>query len=215
MQKQTNKARNEGRYVNLGGGNAMKSRGADPSNLAGKGGRGTGLNLAKKTKQVDIKAAAAKRKATDTMTAAEKRSKANRANSQGGPTAAQAKGSAKNFNVGVSKGGVSFKEAFKHFKSKGQSSFTWNGKKYTTDVAKAKPKAKVSTPTPADFTMTGKKTAPKKAAPKKAPSTKSRDKNGLGVKSKIPAGAKPFRGGYNNKTHKLQTINGKTYVVKR
>lgn len=186
MQKQTNKARNEGRYVNLGGGNAMKPRGADPSNLAGKGGRGTGLNLAKKTKQVDTKAAASKRKATDTMTAAEKRSKANRANSQGGRTAAQAKGSAKNFNVGVSKGGVSFKEAFAHFRKKGAKTFTWNGKKYTTEVAKAKPKAKISTPTPADFTATGKKSTAKKPAAKSSTSSKTkardltlRDKGGI------------------------------------
>ena len=35
------------------------------------------------------------------------------------------------------------------------------------------------------------------------------------AKSGIPAGAKPFTGSYNNKTHKLQNINGKTYVVKR
>ena len=29
----------------------------------------------------------------------------------------------------------------------------------------------------------------------------------------LPAGAKPFKGGYDNKTHKLQNIRGKTYVV--
>ena len=43
---------------------------------------------------------------------------------------------AKKYNVGVSKGGVSFKEAFAHFRKKGQKTFTWNGKKYTTEVAK-------------------------------------------------------------------------------
>jgi len=42
------------------------------------------------------------------------------------------------FNVGVSKGGVPFKEAFKHFKNKGQKEFTWNGKKYSTATAKPK-----------------------------------------------------------------------------
>ena len=42
----------------------------------------------------------------------------------------------KNFNVGVSKGGVSFKEAFRHFRNKGAKTFTWNGKKYTTELAK-------------------------------------------------------------------------------
>jgi len=40
----------------------------------------------------------------------------------------------KNYNVGVSKGGVSFKEAFRHFRNKGQKTFTWNGKKYTTKL---------------------------------------------------------------------------------
>ena len=40
------------------------------------------------------------------------------------------------FNVGVSKGGVSFKEAFRHFRNKGDKTFTWNGKKYTTELKK-------------------------------------------------------------------------------
>ena len=38
----------------------------------------------------------------------------------------------KNYNVGKSKGGVSFGEAFKHFRKKGAKAFTWNGKRYTT-----------------------------------------------------------------------------------
>jgi hypothetical protein len=38
----------------------------------------------------------------------------------------------KNYNVGVSKGGVSFGEAFKHFRNSGAKEFTWNGKKYHT-----------------------------------------------------------------------------------
>jgi hypothetical protein len=42
----------------------------------------------------------------------------------------------KNYNVGVSRGGVSFKEAFRHFRNKGAKTFTWNGKKYTTKLAK-------------------------------------------------------------------------------
>ena len=48
------------------------------------------------------------------------------------PTAAPEK----KFNVGVSKGGVSFKEAFSHFRKKGDKTFTWNGKKYTTELKK-------------------------------------------------------------------------------
>jgi len=43
---------------------------------------------------------------------------------------------AKNYNLGVSKGGVSFKEAFAHFRKKGAKTFTWNGKKYTTELKK-------------------------------------------------------------------------------
>lgn len=46
----------------------------------------------------------------------------------------------KKFNVGVSKGGVPFKEAFAHFRKKGDKTFTWNGKKYTTELAKPKGK---------------------------------------------------------------------------
>lgn len=44
----------------------------------------------------------------------------------------------KKFNVGVSKGGVPFKEAFAHFRKKGAKTFTWNGKKYTTELKKDK-----------------------------------------------------------------------------
>tara|TARA_R100000278_G_scaffold112619_1_gene90459 strand:+ start:344 stop:739 length:396 start_codon:yes stop_codon:yes gene_type:complete len=40
----------------------------------------------------------------------------------------------KNYNVGKSKGGVSFGEAFRHFKKKGAKAFTWNGKRYTTET---------------------------------------------------------------------------------
>ena len=46
----------------------------------------------------------------------------------------------KKYNVGVSKGGVPFKEAFAHFRKKGAKTFTWNGKKYTTELAKPKGK---------------------------------------------------------------------------
>ena len=40
----------------------------------------------------------------------------------------------KNYNVGVSKGGVPFAESFKYHRDKGQKTFTWNGKRYTTDL---------------------------------------------------------------------------------
>ena len=45
---------------------------------------------------------------------------------------------AKNYNVGKSKGGVPFDEAFAHFRGKKQKTFTWNGKSYTTELAKKK-----------------------------------------------------------------------------
>lgn len=48
----------------------------------------------------------------------------------------------KNFNVGVSRGGVSFNEAFAHFRKKGNKTFTWNDKKYTTELASKKDRAK-------------------------------------------------------------------------
>ncbi len=51
-------------------------------------------------------------------------------------SAAKSDSKEKKFNVGVSKGGVSFKEAFRHFRNKGNKTFTWNGKKYTTELAK-------------------------------------------------------------------------------
>ena len=128
------------------------------------------------------------------------------------PGVAKKKEPTKKFNVGVSKGGVSFKEAFKHFRGLGQSTFTWNGKKYTTNLKKAKPKASIKTPTPADFTAIG---------PKPTPKRKSKDKldprgNQIKAMSSLPAGAlRKFQGSYDNKKEKLRNIGGKTYVVKR
>lgn len=46
----------------------------------------------------------------------------------------------KKFNVGVSRGGVPFKEAFAHFRKKGAKTFTWNGTKYTTKLKSAEKK---------------------------------------------------------------------------
>lgn len=61
---------------------------------------------------------------------------------------AASKSTAKKYNLGVSKGGVSFKEAFAHYKKQGNKTFTWNGKKYTTDTA-----SKKSTPTSNTVTL--------------------------------------------------------------
>ena len=163
----------------------------------------------KTTKQVDTKAAQAKRKASDAMSSKKKT-----------PTAppSRPKAPAKKYNVGVSKGGVSFKEAFKHYRGLGQASFTWNGKKYTTDVKKAKPKAKISTPTPADFTAAG----PKKPAPKKKTTTKSNDpRKNFSSKatpgSNLPAGALRRLGskGYNSKKERIKKVGDITYVFKK
>ncbi len=33
---------------------------------------------------------------------------------------------------------IKFKEAFAHFRKKGNKTFTWNGKKYTTELKKDK-----------------------------------------------------------------------------
>lgn len=68
---------------------------------------------------------AVKEKAAPTSGAAKKKTKAPAKK----PTPAPKE---KNYNVGVSQGGVSFKDAFAHFRKKGAKTFTWNGKKYHT-----------------------------------------------------------------------------------
>lgn len=100
---------------------------------------------AKAAKKSSMDTAAAKRK----ITKAEAREKKLQADSKRAKSQAAADKIAskdtnmklkqgKNYNVGVSKGGVSFKEAFAHFRKKGAKTFTWNGKKYTTELAKKK-----------------------------------------------------------------------------
>jgi len=63
-------------------------------------------------------------------------SKAGMSNKSSGSSKKPTAAPEKKFNVGVSKGGVSFKEAFSHFRKKGDKTFTWNGKKYTTELKK-------------------------------------------------------------------------------
>jgi|DEB0MinimDraft_10_1074344.scaffolds.fasta_scaffold165439_2 hypothetical protein len=63
-------------------------------------------------------------------------SKAGMSNKSSGSSKNPTAAPEKKFNVGVSKGGVSFKEAFSHFRKKGDKTFTWNGKKYTTELKK-------------------------------------------------------------------------------
>jgi len=55
----------------------------------------------------------------------------------------------KKYNVGVSKGGVPFKEAFRHHRNKGAKTFTWNGKKYTTELDTEKAKRTAAAKKPA------------------------------------------------------------------
>ena len=95
-----------------------------------------------------------------------------------------AQSKAKNFNVGVSKGGVSFKEAFKHFKNKGQKVFTWNGKKYTTELAKSSKKVKVASPQSRPST-------PKKEVVKRKVVTTESPKGGMMKKKKFYGKKKP------------------------
>ena len=95
-----------------------------------------------------------------------------------------AQSKAKNFNVGVSKGGVSFKEAFKHFKNKGQKVFTWNGKKYTTELAKSSKKVKVASPQSRPST-------PKKEVVKRKVVTTESPKGGMMKKKKVDGKKKP------------------------
>jgi hypothetical protein len=63
----------------------------------------------------------------------------------GGDKKSKPEPEAKNYNVGVSKGGVSFNESFAHHRKKlgAGKTFTWNGKKYTTNLkSEKKPKRK-------------------------------------------------------------------------
>ena len=85
----------------------------------------------------------------------------------------------------------------------------------TKGVSMPTSRPKLSTPTSRSSTST-----PKKKTDLPADFTKSKTSNapnvGLGKMKKLgglPVGAKPYKGSYNSKTHKLQNINGKTYVV--
>lgn len=183
--------------------------------------------LTPKAAKADTKTTASQKKKTDdkraaaTRTAVKSMPKSDPRGNQIKPTPGAAKKKeTKKFNVGVSKGGVSFKEAFKHFRGLGQSTFTWNGKKYTTDVKKAKPKASIKTPLPADFTATG----PKKPAPKTKTTTKKKPSNapnvGLGKMKTfggLPVGALRKLGskGYNKKKERLKKVGDTTYVFKK
>lgn len=179
-------------------------RGADPK----------GLFSPKKTKQANTKAAAAKRKATDTMTAAEKKAKA--------------KASAKP----AASGKVSFGTAFANARKAGMKTFTWNGKKYTTQtkaeaakkktVAAPKPRPKTKADTkakPKTTSKTTKKTSTKSSTTAKKPDAKDPRGNQIKAtagKSTMPKGAvRKYSGKYNSKTEKLRNIDGKTYVFKK
>lgn len=188
-------------------------KGTDPKGLA----KPKSKTQASQKKKTDDKRAAATRTAVKSMPKKDPRGNQIKAT----PGTAKKKEASKKFNVGVSKGGVSFKEAFKHYRSLGQASFTWNGKKYTTDVKKAKPKAKISTPLPADFTAAG----PKKPEQKAKPKTKKKPSNapnvGLGKMKTfggLPVGAlRKFNSktGYDSKKERLRKVGNTTYVFKK
>ena len=85
----------------------------------------------------------------------------------------------------------------------------------TKGVSTPTSRPKLSTPTSRSSTST-----PKKKTDLPADFTKSKTYNapnvGLGKMKKfggLPVGAKLYKGKYDSKTHKLQNINGKTYVV--
>ena len=164
------------------------------------------------------------------------KTQANRAKSQGGRSAAEVaanrkktpstksrdkdglgtkvKSTTKKYNVGVSKGGVPFKEAFKYYSGLGQKTFTWNGKSYTTEKAKPKKAAPKRKPTSMSTgnTVAG-SSSPKKTTKKKPSNAPNVGLGKMKTLGGLPVGAKPFKGSYNSKTHKLQNIKGKTYVV--
>lgn len=72
-------------------------------------------------------AASAASEIRSTKPAAEKRSTK--------PATAESKPKVK-YNVGVSRGGVPFAKAFDYYRGQGQKTFSWNGKKYTTELKK-------------------------------------------------------------------------------
>ena len=87
-------------------------------------------------------------------------------------------------------------------------------------MPKSRPKRKTPNKTPKSSYDEVK---PQKKTTKKGPGVGKQDKADprKNFKSKavknaaLPAGAKPFKGSYNSKTHKLKNIRGKTYVVKK
>jgi len=112
-----------------------------PTDIVGKTARGKEVTRAEKEKAIsDFKKMKEKNLADSTRSS----SKAGMSGKTGGKSKPTSKGSSakagsnisksdgKKYNVGVSKGGVSFGEAFKHFRNKGVKEFTWNGKRYTT-----------------------------------------------------------------------------------
>ena len=116
----------------------------------------------------------------------------------------------KNFNVGVSKGGVSFKEAFKHFKDKGQKEFTWNGKRYTTAT---KSPAKATTAAKSEPAATAAKPKMKPASRRTGSARRmsSRKFAGGGMASKMSAkgGARGGKKMMKDGGLAMTTINGR------
>lgn len=193
-----------------------RDRKAQANRAKSQGGRSFAQTGTTKAGSTLARAAKTKRDITAKITAAEKKqSKDPRGNQvKATPGAAKKKTPAKKYNVGVSKGGVPFKEAFKYYSGLGQKTFTWNGKSYTTEKAKPKKAAPKRKPTGMSTgnTVAG-SSSPKKTTKKKPSNAPNVGLGKMKTLGGLPVGAKPFKGSYNSKTHKLQNIKGKTYVV--
>ena len=107
------------------------------SDIVGKTARGKEVTRGEKNKAMADFKKMKERTMANIASTKKSSSKAGMSGKSGGSSSSNKLGKpSKKFNVGVSKGGVSFKEAFKHFRNKGDKTFTWNGKKYTTELKK-------------------------------------------------------------------------------
>ena len=146
------------------------------------------------------------------------------------PEAKKAAPKAKPNSKPAASGKVSFGTAFANARKAGLKTFTWNGKKYTTQTkaeaakktpATPKPRPKKQAPKSSGTSALGaasakagqkKKTAAKKAAPKRTPMStvaKAPKKSGL------PAGVLRKFNGTLKSGEAIRNIGGKSYVVKK
>jgi len=108
-----------------------------PTDIVGKTARGKEVTRAEKEKAISDFKKMKEKNLADSTRSSSKAGMSGKSKPTSKSSSAQAgsnisKSGGKNYNVGVSKGGVSFGEAFRHFKNKGAKEFTWNGKRYNT-----------------------------------------------------------------------------------